>query len=489
MKRHTSADLAEEVLANLAVLFEPPPENMVCVQQNVPIEGEHGSCGCLVVGATGRHTRHIGQPLHNLLDPRIVGAIRNCIAQSQHLFDTDCTVLTLNVVPHQETIIFIDSGRVPDGLKPPLLDVLVANFAACFRNAKLVEDLVRTRRQIERQHTFLRTVIDADPHYIYVKDRQGRIRLANRSLASRFGLTPEQLVGRTLSGLITDAACLQSLAEGDTEILSATQPVIEREMKFTEQTGQPRWLFNVKAPIRNESHEVEQLLGIGIDITERKLLEERLNSSLHEKEVLLKEIHHRVKNNLQVVVSLLDLQADYIEDPVARSQFLQSSDRVRSMALIHEQLYQSPSLARIDFADYIGRLVGNLFQFYASSEREITPRITVIPEGQTLSVETAVPCGLIINELIINAMKHAFVSREAGQVSITLEAAAQQFTLRIKDDGVGFPDTVNFRQTASLGMMIVMSLVTQLQGNIELQTHGGTEFVITFPNPSNAVGT
>jgi two-component sensor histidine kinase len=198
---------------------------------------------------------------------------------------------------------------------------------------------------------------------------------------------------------------------------------------------------------------------------------------------LLKEIHHRVKNNLQVTSSLLRLQASKTSDPDARQVLRESRDRIRSMALVHEMLYRSQNLARIDFADYARSLVIQLFRSYDSA-RHVQRSVEV--ERVLLGVDLAVPCGLIINELVANALKHAFPDERPGRVWVQLDASDDRYQLRVRDDGVGFPDTVDFRSTDTLGLQLVRTLVDQMEGTIEIEREGGTEIVVVFPRRGGA---
>ena len=212
---------------------------------------------------------------------------------------------------------------------------------------------------------------------------------------------------------------------------------------------------------------------------ERRRHAAQIEASLKEKEVLLQEIHHRVKNNLQVISSLLNLQAGYVDDPETLSIFQDSQHRIRSMALIHEKLYRSANLARIDFADYIRDLGAYLFRSQNAEERDI--KLDIQADDIFLDIDTAVPCGLILNELVTNTLKHAFPDGRTGETRIELTAGSNgQVGLVIGDNGVGFPADVDFRETESLGLQLVNSLVEQLDGVIEMHSKGGTEFKITF---------
>jgi two-component sensor histidine kinase len=216
------------------------------------------------------------------------------------------------------------------------------------------------------------------------------------------------------------------------------------------------------------------------EVCTRTIAEERLRQSLHEKDVLIKEIHHRVKNNLQVIVSLLYLQSKKTDDPTCAAALLDSQTRVKSMALIHENLYQSGDLASIDFDRYLRNLAGNLRVAYGIDQGNI--RVITDAHDLNVSLTTAIPLGLIANELIANALKYAFADRESGEIVLTGEKTASQITLVIRDNGRGIPEDLDWEHAESLGFNLVRMLVRQLKGNIRLDRTGGTQFIITFPN-------
>ncbi|MBW1675579.1 MAG: GAF domain-containing protein, partial [Deltaproteobacteria bacterium] len=214
-------------------------------------------------------------------------------------------------------------------------------------------------------------------------------------------------------------------------------------------------------------------------VDEMKKAKEQIKGSLQEKEVLLKEIHHRVKNNLQVISSLLNLQLGYIEDKHGIEIFKESQNRVKSMALIHEKLYESKDLSRIDFAEYIRSLATSLFRSYGVSPDAIILKIN--GDDVLLGIDTAIPCALIINELISNSLKHAFTASKEGEIRINLRSDNDdKFILIISDNGVGFPKDLDFENAETLGLQLVITLAKQLKGTIELDTNNGTEFKITF---------
>jgi two-component sensor histidine kinase/CBS domain-containing protein len=216
------------------------------------------------------------------------------------------------------------------------------------------------------------------------------------------------------------------------------------------------------------------------ELAERKRTEEQLKISLGEKESLLKEVHHRVKNNLQIISSLLRLQSDYIEDEKALASFKDSQNRIRSMALIHQKLYQSRDVSNINFIEYIRDLVSHLLRSYTATSQFVN--LNIESNDIWLNIDTAIPCGLIINELVSNSLKHAFPQPSPdNEIFIKIHLADRnRFRLIVSDNGIGFPQGIDFRDTDSLGLQLVCTFTEQLEGAIDLETRNGTAFIITF---------
>ena len=216
------------------------------------------------------------------------------------------------------------------------------------------------------------------------------------------------------------------------------------------------------------------------EIKQREEAQEQINNSLKEKVILLREIHHRVKNNLQVISSLLNLQSGYISDKKSLEVFRESQNRVRSMALVHEKLYRSKSLNKIDFSDYINSLARDLFNSYSVENK----RISFISDfmGTFLEIDTGILCGLIVNELISNSLKHAFPDGKKGEIFISMHLNSDnKYDLIFKDNGIGFSSDIDLKNTDSLGLQLVTSLTSQLGGKIKLTSNGFTQFEIIFP--------
>jgi two-component sensor histidine kinase len=214
------------------------------------------------------------------------------------------------------------------------------------------------------------------------------------------------------------------------------------------------------------------------DISERKKVENILRASLREKEVLLKEIHHRVKNNLQIVSSMLSLQMDQISDLQAIELFRTSLTRVRSVALFHETLYKSRDLAHVDVVDYIKSLAPGLWATYGVDSRIIELKVDV--EDVALSVDAAISLGLIVNELVSNAIKHAFPGGRHGMVGVSLHSEGKEIVMRVYDDGVGIPGDIELSNPNTLGLKLVGILAEQLAGSITLDSKEGSKFTLRF---------
>jgi PAS domain S-box-containing protein len=261
----------------------------------------------------------------------------------------------------------------------------------------------------------------------------------------------------------------------------ATGGPFRAECRFIAADGRTVWVHGEARLIKDSRGYPLFLQGVAFDITEAKRAEELVRASLREKELLLKEIHHRVKNNLQITSSLLRLQVARVPEEGARQVLRESQDRIRSIALVHEMLYRSQDLSRVNFTDYVKALLQQLFRSYSVDTRRIARRLEVGPVD--LGINAAVPCGLILNELVANALKHAFPEGRRGSILVRLSASEGVCRLVVRDDGIGFPPQIDFRQTETLGLQLVKTLADQLDGRVELNSDAGTEFVVTFPLP------
>ncbi len=246
--------------------------------------------------------------------------------------------------------------------------------------------------------------------------------------------------------------------------------------------------YEVKIPIKGEDKDFfatfdyipgtkKSLISL-IDITDRKKAEELLKTSLKEKELLLREIHHRVKNSLQLISSLLSLQASEIEDEEIVERYKESENRIQTIALIHESLYKSTDISNINFKNYIELLIEDIINSYDVDTNHVKTSLEI--GNYNLSIETAIPLGLIINELVSNSLKHAFKEQENGEIKIILDRTTDKYSLTVKDNGIGLSQDFNLENTSSLGLLLVTSLVHQLEGKIQVKVEGGTIVIIEF---------
>ena len=312
-------------------------------------------------------------------------------------------------------------------------------------------------------------------------DEEQRVILFNQGAEKIFGYSAAQILGEPIDRLLPEAA-RASHRQSITEFAQSgrvTRKMAERgAVRGMRKNGTE---FPAEASISKLELDGRKIFTVMLrDITERKRAEQELQASLHQKDVLVKEIHHRVKNNLQVISSLLNLQAGHLGGKSPLEVFRDSQDRVRSMALVHEQMYQSADLSSIVFGDYLHILTRDLFVAYGISPETVS--LSISAEDVSFNVDMAVTCGLIVNELVSNALKHAFPGHRGGTIEICLRASGDDtLTLLVKDNGVGFPEHVDFRNTGSLGLQLVNSLAKQLRGTIELNSGNGSEFIVTFP--------
>ncbi len=336
----------------------------------------------------------------------------------------------------------------------------------------------KTEDEVQERERFLSSVFDSIQDGISILDEDYRIIRVNGAMEKWYSHAMP-LVGKKCHKAyqLRDTTCEVCPTRETIEKSQAAYRTVPKVGAAGEVIG---WLDLYSFPLfdRNTGR-MNGVIEYVRDITERKMAEDRLQSSLAEKEVLLREIHHRVKNNMQVISSLLNLQSRRISDPEVLEMFKESQRRIRSMALIHERLYQSSDLSRIEFSQYLRNLANHLFSSYQIDPNRI--HVTIDAVEIHLSINTAIPCALIVNELISNALKHGFPEERRGNVGVEFRRNdGNGYLLQVKDDGVGFPANLDFHKTESLGMQIVVTLVNQIEGTIRLEREKGTSFQISF---------
>lgn len=337
---------------------------------------------------------------------------------------------------------------------------------------KLVEADEKLIREAEERY---RNLFDNANDAILTVDREDRVTSWNRSAERIFGWTSAEIIGNKLLPLmfeqVSDKDYLRNAVSGGT--VSGVETTLLRK------DGRKIDVSMTVSPLLDINKNVTGLSGIIRDVTERKRAEEEIKKALKEKEILLREIHHRVKNNMQIISSLLKLQSGYIKDQKSKDMYKESQNRIITMSLIHEKLYQSRDLSKIDLRGYIRDLVTGLFQSYEVDAGKIALDIDV--QNVPIGINSAIPCGLVINELVSNSLKYAFPQGRAGEIKISLRSVDDMIELIVADNGVGIPGDIDFRKTESWGLRLVKILAeNQLHAEINLDRSKGTEFKIKF---------
>lgn len=349
---------------------------------------------------------------------------------------------------------------------------------------EMEEKMRSDTHKIELAELKFRGLLEFAPDSVIIVNSEGKIILINTQAEKMFGYNQDELIGEPIETLIPVRLREAHIRHRRNYYVNPQMRPMGANLDVICQRKDGREFPSETSlsPMRSD----EGLIVISVirDITDRRKAEEKIKVALNEKEVLLREIYHRVKNNMQVISSLLSLQSQYIEDKKVSEMYRETQGRIRSMALVHEKLYKSKSLADIDINEYIKDLVDNLFQSYESYAGKITVKIEA--KDVSFSIDSAIPSGLIINELVSNCIKHAFPGGKVEEekiceIRIILSPLGQDtFELIVGDNGIGIPADLDLNNIGSLGLKLVNTLVQQLQGSLELRREGGTEFRIRF---------
>jgi len=318
-----------------------------------------------------------------------------------------------------------------------------------------------------------RTMIESSNDMIWTVSPDRRITFANQQAAEGIGYAIDDWLGKPFDPLVVEEDLPMALEIHD-KLMRGEKG--HYEVRGKKADGGVLILSVNASPIFKDG-KVIGTISFGSDITERKQAEQKLRATLAEKEVLMREIHHRVKNNLQMMSALLELQSGYVKDEQALGYFKDSQQRIQSMAIIHEQLYHNESMSSIDFAAYLHSLIDNLCGQYGERCSQVNIRIDA--QACTLPVDTAIPCGLVASELVSNAFKHAFPEGRAGELRISLQCVSGKVVLEVADNGVGLPAELDIHHSKSFGMQLVTLMVEeQLHGKLSVESNGhGTHVV------------
>lgn len=392
---------------------------------------------------------------------RVETSFAESLANGTSSYEIECRLLSKSgtYIPIlSRGYILRDSNNVP---------IRVSGSDMDLTDRKLAED------QIKQSEEKYRSLIETSPEIIMIADKEEKIQFINFVSGN---YSKDEIIGSSLYNFVN--------VKHHPEIIKAHERIFngskseQYETEGTDKNGNKAYFITHVGPKYLDDKVVGLVLFIS-NITDRKKSEESIKQSLEEKEVLLKEVHHRVKNNLQIISSILNLQSSTVSDKQTLDLLKNSQDRIRSMSLIHELLYQTKDFSTINFSEYIRSIATNLFQSYNQNK---LINLTLELSPVSLDLDSAIPCGLIINELITNSLKYAYPNSENGAIKIHLSQEKDIVILIIEDNGKGFPSAIDFRETESLGMQLVVSLTDQIDGEIKMDNSKGTKFEIQFKN-------
>ena len=334
---------------------------------------------------------------------------------------------------------------------------------------------IRTRQRLNANQKYIRLLIDCSLDMIFACDEGGKITEFNTAAQQIFGYKAEEVMGKHISILYADKGHSDRIGDlifQDGNFMGEAEHIKKNKEVFPALVS--------ASLLKNDRGELIGTMSISRDITRIKEAEEQLKKSVHEKEILLKEIHHRVKNNMQVISSILKLQSAYVKDEKTVELLNECRNRISSMAFIHAALYMTKDFSNVSFSDYVSNIAGNLQQSYVSADKKILLKVD-IPKVN-LHIDDAIPCGLIINELLSNSFKYAFAKKKKGTVGISVKVKKENIILAIWDNGAGFPKNINYKDTESLGLQLVSSLTEQIGGKIKMESKKdeGTQYIIAF---------
>ena len=355
-------------------------------------------------------------------------------------------------------------------------------------NKKLQEDFKILQKQIAniddfeeissskdnniQKNNFNGVLLDYTSECLALLDSNSRLLTYNTNFSKILNLTNEQPIGNYIFELVSDELS-EFIKDKFSEVLQ-TNKLVTFDEDFDK-----HFYKHFLQPVFDKQDNLQYVAYIIHDESKHKQKEIEVHQKLAETEIMLKEVHHRVKNNLQLIVSLLNLQKAYLTDEASLEAFQSTISRIKSMAIVHEKLYKSETLADIDFFHYVKTITGNLVAAYRYTKQDVSVIVDI--NDIFLNINTAIPCGLIINELVSNSLKHAFANREKGKIEISLKfKETNLYTLTVKDNGIGLPLNYDIVESSKLGLQLVLNLIDQLHGSYKISQDQGTNFTIIF---------
>ncbi len=474
--------LACDELGQLAAAFNIMTDNLqeTTVSRNYVDSIISSMMDCLIVVSDEGAIRMVNQAALNLLcytNEDLLSEPLEIIFEEK--FSPNELIIN-NSLEKESTGIVEKNLLTKDGRKIPVLfsASLMRSADGMNQGIVCVATDITERKRAEAQISKLFRAVEQCTVSIVITDTKGTIEYVNPEFSLITGYSFEESIGQNPRILKSGEQRSEVYKELWKTITSGK--VWYGELRNRKKNGELYWESVSISPVRDTRDVITHFVGVKEDITERRKAEDQIKSSLKEKEILLQEIHHRVKNNLQVIISLLSLQSKDIKDHKVLKMFKESQDRVHSISLVHERIYRSKDLAHIRLEGYVKKLTDDLLKSYKVNEGIITLKIDV--EDMIIGIDTSIPCGLIINELLSNSLKHAFPEKRKGEIDIKIyRTGDSEIEMIFRDNGIGLPENYDFRNSPGFGFRMIIDLVEyKLMGNINLFRGKGTQFQILF---------
>ena len=388
----------------------------------------------------------------------------------------------LSVLIFSEPMSYLDTImlKIPPSQIVSRITVIVLFLTGGILILKYLKKNEKAEAELREKDRFRENLLNRMMTFVAILDPSGEIIFVNNPPLAVRGILLDDIIGMKFfdAPWWTHSAEVQETIKRDIKECTSGKSVVH-DVQIQTADGTLMWIEFSMRPIYDEHRNLQYLIPEGRDITDRKQAEEQIKASLKEKQTLLDEIHHRVKNNMNIVSSLLKLQSNNIENDQIKDILKASQDRVYAMSAVHETLHGTENLSEIDLKSYLSKITTSIFQAYSTDNRKVKLNSDV--DNSLISLNQAYPLGLTINELISNSLKYAFPANRTGEVTVNLKKLDKELELIVIDDGVGIPEKLDWKNSNTLGLKLVRTLVeNQLDGSIDLDNTNGTRFTIKF---------
>ena len=355
----------------------------------------------------------------------------------------------------------------------PILDA-VGNLLGYRGTDMDINERKCAEEKLRESENLYKTLVSHLPQKIFIKDTQSIYIACNDEYAKYLGIAPEEIKGKNDFDFHPPIFATSYRAD-DQQVIQSGK-IIDIEEKYV-LSGEEKWAHTIKVPYTDSANNIIGLLGVFEDITERKLSEEKIKTLLAEKELLLKEVHHRIKNNMNIVTSVMFLRMESLKEPEAKATLKDSISRVKSMMVLYDKLYRSNNFNELSFREYLESIVNEIIDNFPN--KNIVKMVKII-DNAMIDAKILPAVGIIINELLTNIMKYAFIGRESGSITVSGRVSEKRVTIVVQDDGIGMPESIGASNRGGFGLELVHMMTRSLNGDIKIERGGGTKFTIEF---------